>query len=203
MRPEACYIRILVTAGILFVGVCASQLAAGEELTDWSELPNFDELRIERGARDDFEEKCGFDGSADSENPTLSFLKNEDWESAAKSAEKRLQLCPVDIRFHLYMGTALKNLERESQADIHFAWYEGLIESILKSGDGRTVESAFVTISIDEEYRILSVYGLRMTGQAVIDGCDRLEVTDEEGNSHAIFFYPELHWARLAKMFPE
>lgn len=203
MHTEASCIRTLVTSAVLFVGVCAGQFTNSEELTDWSDLPNFDEFRIEHGARDDFVEKCGFQGWADSEDPTLSFLNNEDWVSAAKSSEKRLQLCPVDILFHLYMGTALKNLERESQADIHFAWYEGLIESILKSGDGLTVETAFVTISIDEEYRILAVYELQRTGQAVVDGCDRLEVTDKEGNSHVIYFYPELHWDRLAKIFPE
>lgn len=203
MQTEASCMRFLVTSGVVFIGICAGQFTNGEELTDWSDLPNFDEFRLEYGARDDFVEKCGFRGSADSEDPTLSFLHNEDWDSAAKSAEKRLQLCPVDIRFHLFKGTALKNLGRAPKADIHFAWYEGLIESILRSGDGLTVETAFVTISIDEEYRVLAVYGLQPTGQAVVNGRDRLEVTDEEGNSHVIYFYPELHWYRLAKIFPE
>jgi hypothetical protein len=73
----------------------------------------------------------------------------------------------------------------------------------LRSGDGRSADSAYVTISIAEEYEVLSAFGLSAKSQSVVNGCDLFVVEDEDGEEHAIYFFPELHWKRLSELFPE
>jgi hypothetical protein len=66
------------------------------------------------------------------------------------------------------------------------------MESVLKSGDGRTPESAYTVISTDEEYAFLGVLGLKMKTQSLIkvknSSYDLLEVVDKEGNGMKIYF---------------
>ena len=187
---------------IIYATLLSDGLAVGNDTRDWSMLPNFDEIRIERGGRDDFIELCGVGGRVDSDDPTMTYFANEDWEAMAASAAARLESCPVDIQFHLAMAFAMQKLGRDSEAKVHEAWYEGLIDSILASGDGRSSDSAFVTISIAEEYEVLSAFGFAPKSQSLTeDQRDRFVVTDKEGNEHVIYFFPKFHWYRLAKIF--
>jgi hypothetical protein len=196
--------RSLRHSCLLFCTLLGSGVAFGDRSIDWSDLPDFDSLRKERGSRADFVDSCGIYGQVDSNDATASYLNEEKWEAVISSAGARLETCPIDIRFHIYMAIAFQKLGRESESEIHIAWSQGLIDSILRSGDGLTADSAFVTISIAEEYEFLSAARLTPTDQSLTpDGRDRFEVTDEEGTEHVIYFFPELHWARLADMFPQ
>ena len=67
--------------------------------------------------------------------------------------------------------------------------YSGLIGSVLKTGDGKTQESAFVTISVDEEYAILYALGLQRRSQSLVGNRDRFLVTNDSGDEHVIFFF--------------
>ena len=181
--------------------VAWAEFTAGAEVIDWSEIPDLLEIRMETGAKGDFYKSCEFNDEADSNEQIVSYLNSEDWESAAASAEVRLQACPVDITMHMYAAIALAQLRRVSEAQQHTDWYRGLIVSVLDSGDGKTPENAFVTISVDEEYAVLRALGLRVTSQSLAGDRDRFVVTDEAGDEHVIYFYPELHWKRMSKMF--
>jgi hypothetical protein len=79
----------------------------------------------------------------------------------------------------------------------------GLIDSILKSGDGLRPETAFKVITVDEEYILLGFLGLKCEGQALlkIEGhaYDRLEVKHgRTGRKKVLFFNVDIpmKWIR-------
>src|SRR5438445_6937624 len=78
----------------------------------------------------------------------------------AREFDKSLQLgCFVSHR----------ELAHADKATYHKFVFEGLLNSIKNSGDGKSEETAFVVISVDEEYALLNWLGLRPTGQALMN----------------------------------
>lgn len=77
---------------------------------------------------------------------------------------------------------------------INAAKYEtiqfGLLNSIVKNGDGKSIQTAWPVIQIEEEYFILSMLGAKLTEQALVGDvklCDRMTVT-EEGETKVYYF---------------
>ena len=71
--------------------------------------------------------------------------------------------------------------------------FEGLLDSIRKSGDGKTSDAAFVVISTDEEYVLLNFLGLRATGQALINekghSYDKMTAVDPKTNETVVYYF--------------
>ena len=69
----------------------------------------------------------------------------------------------------------------------------GLIDSILKSGDGKSEESAFVVIQVAEEYSMLRVLGLRPSIQALIHAqghsYDRFQTKSNDTGQEVVVFF--------------
>lgn len=166
-------------------------------------MPDFSALRLQVGSRDDFIDRCDINDEQFSEQQIYTYMNNGDWEAAAGGAEARLQNCPVDIQMHLYAGIALQQLQEHARAQLHFDWYWGLIGSILESGDGKAPETAYVTISIAEEYLTLSALGMSLQWQSTRGNRDVFYVIDQDGNEKQVYFFPDLHWRRMLRLFPE
>src|SRR5436190_5202584 len=91
-----------------------------------------------------------------------------DCESAIKQGEAILEKNYVYIDAHMVLGTCHRRLGQAAQAEHHSATARGLIQAIAASGDGKTPETAFVVISVGEEYVLLMTRGLKKTQQALI-----------------------------------
>ncbi len=70
---------------------------------------------------------------------------------------------------------------------------QGLFDSIIVSGDGETIETAFQVVTLQEEGVLLAVAGLNGTARAVLTTdqgpVDKISVTDEKtGQKGAVFF---------------
>ena len=70
---------------------------------------------------------------------------------------------------------------------------QGLFDSIIISGDGETVETAFRVVTLQEEGVLLAVAGLDGTARAVLTTdqgpVDKISVTDQKtGQKSAVFF---------------
>lgn len=66
----------------------------------------------------------------------------------------------------------------------------GLLKSIVRHGDGKTAETAWPVIQIDEEYFILRMLGAKLMKQELVGNqnlCDRMTVT-EEGETKVYYF---------------
>lgn len=67
----------------------------------------------------------------------------------------------------------------------------GLLNSIVKNGDGKTCATAWPVIQIEEEYFILQMLGANLMTQSTdyTDGiCDKMDVKTEEGDRKTYYF---------------
>ncbi len=161
---------------------------------------DFDALRVAWGRRMDYRALC------EASLPIVGWAEAEqakDFVKAYDIAAKWLATCPVVERVHMWAYSDAKQIGDTSRMDMHKRWYQGLIGSVLKSGDGKTPETAWKTISIAEEYAVLQFFGLARTAQALLTHpakVDKLTAKPVAGGDPVdLYFNPELHFARLAR----
>lgn len=74
----------------------------------------------------------------------------------------------LDIEAHMAADYVYTQAQEPEKSSYHRTFAKGLIDAIMRSGDGRSFESAFVVISIPEEYLILRLMGFQSQGQRLI-----------------------------------
>lgn len=169
-----------------------------------AEPTNFDELRDAWGRRLDYRALC------EASLPTQAWAEAEQAKNFAKAydiAAKWLATCPVVERVHMWAYADAKQLGDTARMEIHKRWYQGLIQSVLKTGDGKTPETAWKTISVPEEYAVLQYFGLARGAQALVTNpvmIDKLTAKPLAGGDAVdLYFNPELHFKRLARELGE
>ena len=160
-------------------------------------LDDFTRVRTEYGDRDDFRAVCEDDRPL---RPMVDAANAARWQEALDVALPWLAHCPVDIDARVVAAMSLAQLGRERDADEQKRWFHGLVDSILDSGDGKAKETAFVVISLPEEYSLLRAFGLAVKQQSFVDNrFDALVVEDESGNSTTVYFDPAAHFRRMMR----
>jgi hypothetical protein len=96
-------------------------------------------------------------------------LKKKDYAKALHNADVVLENEFVDLDAHRVKQIACQGLHDDQKAAFHEAVARGLLKSILDSGDGKSAATAYVVISVHEEYIVLQVLGLRPSGQSVVN----------------------------------
>jgi len=166
---------------------------------DLSVPTDFGRLRTEYGDRKDFFDIC------ERRRPLKRLAELVDqkrWDEVLTVSDPWLQQCPVDIDAHFVKAIALKELGRAPESEDHIRWFRGLADSILASGDGRTPQTAFVVISVPEEYSMLRVLRMRLKSQALTSGgIDALSVENGQGVTGIIYFNPAAHFRRMPELF--
>ena len=109
-----------------------------------------------------------YGGDADARKAMFAALNEKNFPRALECAEKLLAKNFLDINAHLGAARAQKELHNDERAEFHRDVGMGLITSILRSGDGKSPETAYVVISTDEEYVLLNFLGIRPSGQSLI-----------------------------------
>lgn len=164
-------------------------------------LDDFTRLRTQYGERDDFRAVCETDRPL---HPMIDAANAAHWQDALDTALPWLAHCPVDIDARVVAAMSLTQLGREREADDQKRWFHGLVDSILDSGDGKTKETAFVVISLPEEYSFLRAFGLAVKQQMLVDNrIDALVVADDSGKSTTVYFDPAAHFRRLSRELGE
>lgn len=120
-------------------------------------------------------------------------LDSGKWDDALKHSATILEKNYVDINGHFGAFAANMRKGDAEKADFHKYVFQGLLDSVRSGGDGKSMEHAFVVISTDEEYALLSFLGLRRTRQALMnkDGhaYDMLAAVDPETNQTYSFYF--------------
>lgn len=162
----------------------------------WMEDVEFLALREAYGARADFADRCEVQEVA---SRASTALVNRDFDEVVAVTSAPLDRCPVWAQLHLWRMAALRSLGREEEADVHKRWFTGLIQSVLDSGDGKTPETPYVTISISEENAVLARLGLKKQSQALVGSpmLDLVTATNEDGKTVTVYFNPWWHFIRL------
>ncbi|MGN6418326.1 MAG: DUF4919 domain-containing protein [Pseudobacter sp.] len=125
----------------------------------------------------------------DKEMKTL--MGKEDYEGVIKTTGEILS-----IDYTILMAHALRSRAFEKNGDtVNLAKYrtilDGLVNSIIDRGDGKTCATGWSVIKVEEEYFILRAMGLQPLGQSVDKNggiCDRIEVQTKEGGTLTYYF---------------
>jgi len=166
------------------------QLEAGNTTINYREL------------RDSFLESTQFKVAANAK-PDLDTLRKTMHELMKKSkyaeivevAKEILSIDYTDMEAHKVLQQTDKILgdapNQKKYHDIEF----GLLNSIVKNGDGKTCQTAWPVIQVTEEYFILDMLGARLLKQSVDPSgpCDRMEVQADDGK--------KVYYFEISKVF--
>ena len=115
------------------------------------------------------------------------------FSEALDEAEKGLLFDSLNIRLLVIKAAAYRKLGEIEKAEKTRQQWVGLVESLFASGDGKSFETAFHVISVDEEYALLMILKLTPTRQSLIEHSgsqyDMLEVRSQAtGVESEIYF---------------
>jgi len=161
-----------------------------ERVKKQDQTVDFKELRL---AYTDTAAYSPYGGDREARKAMFASLSAKEFEKALTSAETILSKNYLDINGHFGCFIAHRELNHADQSAYHRFVFEGLLNSIKNSGDGLTMEKAFVVISTDEEYAFFSWLGLRPNGQALIkeDGhdYDKMTALDPKTNQTVVYYF--------------
>lgn len=126
------------------------------------------------------------------EDLTAAFDRN-DLSAVVDVTSTVLATDQADIRAHMLRAVALRKMQRLAEADFHRSVAVGLINSIMRTGDGRGVKSAWTVFRVKEEYEVIKVLGCIVESQALSsDGDRRLDILEarrvREGGTIRVYF---------------
>ena len=134
-----------------------------------------------------------YDGNATARRNMFASLKANEYDKALESATNILSTNYLDIMGHFGSFVAHRELGHAELSTYHRFVFEGLVNSIKNSGDGKTLETAFVVISTDEEYALFNYLGLRPTDQALVKEkghtFDKMTALDPTTNQSVIYYF--------------
>ena len=104
--------------------------------------------------------------------------------------KKLLSIDYTDMKAHKILRQTYKIIGDTANAAKYKTIQFGLMNSILQKGDGRSCETAWPVIQVEEEYFILEMVGAKLMEQTLVeDGgiCDKMEFK-AEGKNKTYFF---------------
>ena len=132
---------------------------------DGARLKGLDFRRVRRGSMlVNFAEGPNKDGDLD--RTLNAAITGGDPQRLLTTARELLDKDIAYVRAHGAVATILHQQGQAAEGDMHIGFANGMLDSILKSGDGRTPASAFVVFHVREEYdvaRLLRAQVLRQT----------------------------------------
>jgi len=121
-------------------------------------------------------------------------MDSGDTDAALKSANEIISHNMAEPEGHLLALIVYQKLGKQEEASFQHKVVKAYIDSILNSGDGKSSQTAFFVVTVDEEYFYLNIVlgvGLpESQALVVVDGhsFDELKVKDENGKEQEIWF---------------
>ena len=198
MRP------ILLALGLFAVAALppavAAPFAVSDQPSEYATLlaslkagkTDIDYTRLRLSYMDSPEYKAAKDTSK-SETAMFEELDKKDYPAALKDAEAVLESNYVNIDAHFLAFVANREMGATDKAAYHRTVFHGLIDSIRNSGDGKSLETAWVVITVHEEYVMLRVLGFRPSEQSLVHkdshSYDVMKVKNAEDGTEQTFYF--------------
>lgn len=126
-------------------------------------------------------------------NNCQKYLDAKDLKGSLKPLDSILQRNYVNIKAHMYLGYIYKKLNNIEKSDYHYRVYDGLISSILETGNGKDPRNAYIVINVQEEYLLLDRLELQKTKQSLIESdghkFDLMKVKEEKGKKEFEIYF--------------
>jgi hypothetical protein len=97
-------------------------------------------------------------------------VEAKNYAKVAELVEEVLDYEFVHVGIHRVAQEAYQKINNQAKATYHKAIADKLIDALLHSGDGKTQETAYRVLRIQEEYFIMDQLGFKVGGQALIAG---------------------------------
>jgi hypothetical protein len=135
-------------------------------------------------------------------------LDQGNYSKVSKLAEQALEKNLLFPRFQWAAFYANDQLGNAEEANFHYTFLDNLVNSILESGDGKTPETAFVVISVEEEYLLLGWMEFQTTMQEFVElenhYYDQFQAIDPDtGEEVSIYFNIDLPYGHLVEVLSE
>ena len=145
---------------------------------------------------------------ADPEDHPYEYLATGNAAAAQVMAENILAANELDLESNVTAGTIAEQRKDTATAAYHRYVVQGILDSVLRSGDGNSPETAYKVIAISEEYAVLSHLGLQPGMQALLDvkgkSYDLFKGLDAEGQfAREVYFDIDPIQKGLDKKFSE
>lgn len=117
-------------------------------------------------------------------------MEKSSYAEIAEVARKILSVDYTDMEAHKILQQTCKLLGDAAGQKKHHDIEFGLLNSIVKKGDGKTCSTGWPVIQITEEYFILNMLGAKLLQQSLDNHggvCDRMDVETEKGK--ATFYF--------------
>lgn len=132
-------------------------------------------------------------------------IKNKNYQGVVNLTRVMLSIDYTSMFAHKYLQQTYKilgdTINQKKYHDIEF----GLLYSVTRSGDGKTCETGWHVIQIEEEYFILNMTGAQLQNQSISSGgknaCDKMVVKTDEGETKTYFFEANKIFEQERKLF--
>lgn len=115
-----------------------------------------------------------------------------DYEGALRKGQEIIQHNIANGDGHFLAMVSLKHLEKQDEAAKEKLIVDQIVQSIMSSGDGKTADTAWFTVSTSEEYFVIRILGLKPKSQALVKNgkhsLDRMTVVGEDGKETTLWF---------------
>jgi tetratricopeptide (TPR) repeat protein len=128
----------------------------------------------------------------DASKRTQASFQKGDYEEALKIAQESERHNIADGEAHLAAWSCLKQLGKQREADEEWNLLQAVLQSIFKSGDGKSANTAWFAVGIREEYLVMAALQVRFKEQRSVkqDGhyYDEVSITDQSGKDAVLWF---------------
>ncbi|MBP9015039.1 MAG: DUF4919 domain-containing protein [Candidatus Atribacteria bacterium] len=162
---------------------------------------DFAELRLLFAQLPDYNPYRTTEELRDKENQMWEAYKNGNYEEALQIGNSILDTNYLRIMPHYIFSEVYEKLGNTEKQQFHEDVFFGLVDSVIKSGDGKSPETAMTVIEIKEEYDVLSVLGFDEDSHTLIeqDG-KRFDVitaqNPETGETRDFYFNIDLFYGK-------
>jgi len=129
-------------------------------------------------------------------------------KQCVKHANTILDINFTSLAAHTGAAICYGKLDDAEQQELHSRIYDGLINAIAATGNGKSPQSAFVVLSVDEIYDFLQAQDLEVVSQALMDNGNRkfdvMSVRDPRtGRKFDVYFDISAEQVYFSKRLPQ
>lgn len=115
-------------------------------------------------------------GSSDNELQMVELSNQGKFMDAIPYGEMVLEENPVNLQASFRLAVCYSRIGEEEKAKQYAQMYFPLLEAIYRSGDGKSIETAYVVVKVADEYAVLADSELERTSQTLVGETDVITV---------------------------
>lgn len=133
--------------------------------------------------------------------------QKQDYEKALPIALRIIDKNPMDVQMTFKALVCYHYMKDEVNKAKMNARYEGILMTIIESGDGKTAETAFVVMKVSDEYELMNNMEVQNTMQSLVRSpageCDMMTLKPNDLGLEKLYFNVSKLFESMSKMFKD